>query len=83
MVGCKFHFSCDIPLMAYLYSTLFKIHMVWYPILSHMAHDYLAVQGFTVPSERAFSSGDLTATACRNRLSGEILEALQILKSGY
>ena len=28
-------------------------------------------------------SGGLTATARRNRLSGETFEALQILKSGY
>jgi hypothetical protein len=48
-----------------------------------MARDYLAIQGSAVPSERAFSSGGLTATARRNRLSGEVFEALQILKSGY
>ena len=48
-----------------------------------MARDYLAIQGSAVASERAFSSGALTATACRNRLSGDIFEALQILKSGY
>ena len=57
--------------------------MVQYPTLSRMAHDYLAIQGSAVPSEWAFSSGGLTATARRNRLSGEIFEALQILKSGY
>jgi hypothetical protein len=48
-----------------------------------MARDYLAIQGSAVPSERAFSSGSLTATARRNRLSGDIFEALQVLKSGY
>ena len=48
-----------------------------------MARDYLAIQGSAVASERAFSSGGLTATARRNRLSGDIFEALQILKSGY
>ena len=48
-----------------------------------MACDYLAIQGSAVPSERAFSSGGLTATACQNRLSGDIFEALQILKSRY
>ncbi|KIM84713.1 hypothetical protein PILCRDRAFT_41555, partial [Piloderma croceum F 1598] len=62
---------------------IFKLHTVQYPTLSHMARDYLAIQGLLVPSERAFSSGGLTATACRNRLSGEVFEALQILKSGY
>ena len=57
--------------------------MVQYPTLSRMARDYLAIQGSAVPSERAFSSGGLTTTACRNRHSDEIFEALQILKSGY
>ena len=57
--------------------------MVQYPTLSRMARDYLAIQGSAVPSERAFSSGGLTATARWNRLSGEIFEALHILKSGY
>ena len=48
-----------------------------------MACDYLAIQGSAVPSERAFSSGGLTTTARRNRFSGEIFEAIQILKSRY
>jgi hypothetical protein len=43
----------------------------------------LAVQGSSTPSERAFSSGGLTGTKLRNRLSPEIFEALQILKSAY
>ena len=43
----------------------------------------LAIQGSAVPSERAFSSGGLTTTTCRNRLSGEIFETLQILQSRY
>jgi hypothetical protein len=62
---------------------LSKLHVVQHPTLSCMAHDYLAIQGSTVPSERAFSSGRLTATACRNWHSGDIFKALQILKSGY
>jgi hypothetical protein len=57
--------------------------MVQYPTLSRMARDYLTIQGSAVPSELAFSSGGLTATARQNRLSGEIFETLQILKSGY
>ena len=48
-----------------------------------MARDYLAIQGSSVPSERAFSSGALTGTSLRNRLTPEIFEALQILKSAY
>ena len=48
-----------------------------------MACDYLAIQGSSVPSERAFSGGGLTGTSLRNRLSPAIFEALQILKSAY
>jgi hAT family C-terminal dimerisation region len=48
-----------------------------------MARDYLAIQGSSVPSERAFSSGGLTGTSLCNRLTPAILEALQILKSAY
>jgi hypothetical protein len=48
-----------------------------------MARDYLAIQGSATASERAFSNGSLTATRRRNRLSPEMFEALQILKSAY
>ena len=48
-----------------------------------MARDFLAIQGSSTPSEHAFSSGGLTGTARRNRLTMEVFEALQILKSAY
>jgi hypothetical protein len=48
-----------------------------------MALDYLAIQGSSVPSERAFSAAGLDDTLQRNRLNADILEALQILKSAY
>ena len=48
-----------------------------------MARDYLAIQGSSVASERAFSSGARTGTTLRNRLSPETFEALQIVKDGY
>jgi hypothetical protein len=54
-----------------------------FPILAAMARDYLAIQGSATPSERAFSSGSLTDTKRRNRLSPALFEALQILKSAY
>jgi len=50
----------------------YQHHSMQYPTLSHMAQDYLAIQGSAVASERAFSSGALTATARaarHNRLS--------------
>jgi hypothetical protein len=43
----------------------------------------LAIQGSSTPSEHAFSSGGLTGTNLRNRLSPDVFEALQILKSAY
>ena len=48
-----------------------------------MACNYLAIQGSSVPSEQAFSSGGLTSTSLRNHLSPAIFKALQILKSAY
>jgi len=48
-----------------------------------MARDYLAIQGSSVPSERAFSSGGITGTKLRNWLNPETFEALQILKAAY
>ena len=54
-----------------------------YPTLRRMARDYLAIQGSATPSECAFSSGGITDTAHRNRLSPNLFEALQILKSAY
>jgi len=48
-----------------------------------MAKDYLAIQGSATPSERAFSSGSLTDTKRRSRLSPLVFEALQLLKSAY
>jgi len=54
-----------------------------YPTMRRIARDYLAIQGSATPSERAFSSGGITGSACRSRLSTEIFEALQILKSAY
>ncbi|KAJ7237147.1 hypothetical protein C8J57DRAFT_1247393 [Mycena rebaudengoi] len=39
--------------------------------------------GSSTPAERAFSSSSLTGTKLRNRLTPEIFEALQLLKSAY
>jgi hypothetical protein len=54
-----------------------------YLTLARIARDYLAVQGSSVPSKHAFSSGGLTGTRLRGRLAPWTFEALQILKSGY
>jgi hypothetical protein len=52
-------------------------------MLGHIACDYLAIQGSATPSERAFSSGGITASPRRSSLSTDTFEALQILKSAY
>ncbi|KAF8810970.1 hypothetical protein BYT27DRAFT_7090561, partial [Phlegmacium glaucopus] len=41
------------------------------------------IQGSSTPSKRAFSSGGIMGAAHHNRLSVEVFEALQILKSAY
>lgn len=51
--------------------------------LAHIAWDYLAIQGSSVPSEHAFSLGGLTDMKARNQLKPETFEALQILKCCY
>jgi len=51
--------------------------------MRRIARDYLAIQGSSTPSERAFSSGGITGTSRRNSLSTDVFEALQILKSAY
>jgi hypothetical protein len=48
-----------------------------------MACDYLAIQGSSMPSKRAFSRGGLTGTTFCNHLEMKIFEALQLLKSAY
>jgi hAT family C-terminal dimerisation region len=79
MVGGTYYLIV-IPSIADFFA---KMHSLIYPTLSRIARDYLAIQGSSTPSERAFSSGGLTGTKLRNRLAPEIFEALQILKSGY
>ncbi|KII87553.1 hypothetical protein PLICRDRAFT_63440, partial [Plicaturopsis crispa FD-325 SS-3] len=46
-----------------------------YPIMSRMARDYLAIQGSSVPCERAFSDAGLTDTKRRSRLLPSTFEA--------
>ena len=58
-------------------------HTSQYPTLSRIDWDYLAIQGSATPSEWAFSSGGLMATAHRNKLSIQMFESLQLLKSAY
>lgn len=51
-----------------------------YPVWSSLARDYLSVMATSVSSERAFSSSAITISKRRNRLAGDVVEALQCLK---
>ena len=42
--------------------------------------DILPIQGSAVPCERVFSSAKETMTPRRNRITAELMEALQLLK---
>lgn len=52
-------------------------------VWASLARDYLAVMASSVSSERAFSSAGITITKRRNRLKGDVVEALQFLKCYY
>jgi hypothetical protein len=54
-----------------------------YPVWASLACDYLSVMATSVSSERAFSAAALTVTKRRNRLKGDIVEALQVLRMMY
>jgi hAT family C-terminal dimerisation region len=50
------------------------------PVWSSIARDYLSIMASSVSSERAFSQGGITISKRRNRLKGDIVEALQCVK---
>ncbi|EMD38907.1 hypothetical protein CERSUDRAFT_63835 [Gelatoporia subvermispora B] len=54
-----------------------------YPVWGSLARDYLAIMATSVSSERAFFSAGITITKWRNRLKGDIVEALQVLKNAF
>ncbi|KAF5365840.1 hypothetical protein D9757_012805 [Collybiopsis confluens] len=54
-----------------------------YPVWASLARDYLAIMASSASSERAFLSAGITVTKRRNRLKGDIVEALQFLKCWY
>lgn len=51
-----------------------------YPVWSLLACDHLAIMASSVSSEHMFSSARITISKHRNRLKGDIVEALQCLK---
>jgi hypothetical protein len=51
-----------------------------YPTIFAIAMDYLPIQASSVPCERVFSSSAEMDTKRRNRISPDLMEALQMLK---
>ncbi|GLB43962.1 putative hAT family C-terminal dimerisation region [Lyophyllum shimeji] len=51
-----------------------------YPVWASLARDHLAIMASSVSSECAFSSAGITITKRRNRLKGDVVEALQFIK---
>ena len=56
------------------------INNLHYPVWGAIAHDFLSIMATSVSCERAFSSAGITISKQRNRLKGDIVEALQCLK---
>jgi hypothetical protein len=52
-------------------------HAAW----GSLALDYLAIQASSVSAECTFSVGGITVSKRRNQLGGDIVEALQFMKS--
>ena len=60
---------------------ILQIHGRRYPTWHSLARDYLAIMASSVSSESAFSAAGITISKRRNRLTGDIVEALQCLKT--
>lgn len=59
---------------------LLKINALRYPVWASLIQDYLSIMSSSVPSGHAFSQGGITVSKQWNRLKGDIVEALQIVK---
>ena len=72
----------SIPVL-YLTKPPFQLNAHRYPTWASLARDYLSVMASSVSSERAFSLAGITITKRRNRLKGDVVEALQCMKCIY
>ena len=52
-----------------------------YPTWASLARDYLAIMASSMSSERAFSAAGIMISKRRNRLQGDIVEAIEVNKS--
>ena len=60
-----------------------KTHKQEFPLLSSLAHNYLAIMATSVPCEQLFSIAGLTITKTRNRLNSDSVRACLCFKSWY
>ena len=59
---------------------LHQLNAYRYPTWASLARDYLAIMASSVSSEQAFSAAGITVSKRRNRLQGDIIEALECIK---
>ena len=52
-----------------------------YPTWASLARDYLAIMASSISSKHAFSAAGITISKRRNRLQGDIVEAIEVNKS--
>ncbi len=82
MVGGTQHCS-HTYFVAFLDIHIFQQASIQLPVWAAIAWDYLPVMASSVSSEKIFSSSGITISKQRNHLHGDIVEALQILKSAF
>lgn len=78
MVGCKCYYVFILGNSTLNFTVQFNAK--YYPVWASLSCDYLAIMASSVSSERAFSQGGITISKRRNRLKGDVVEALQCLK---
>lgn len=78
MVGCKCYYVFILGNSTLNFTVQFNAKR--YPVWASLARDYLAIMASSVSSEHAFSQGGITISKRRNRLKGDVVEALQCLK---
>ena len=76
---CVFRFYLLIEFLITYYAQEYGRYPTW----ASLARDYLAIMASSISSERAFSAAGITISKRRNRLKGDIVEALQCLKCLY
>jgi len=66
-----------LSFLVFIQQICMQYHSVQYPTLLQIVKDYLAIQRLAVPSEQAFSDGEVTGISCHSSLKPKTFEALQ------